>query len=247
MKPAPLVEIVEYLDRVLALSPRDDKEGNGLAVSAGETVSKLGAALNTTFHTIRQSMEAGVDFLVVHHTSWRDLDFHLADQKLSLLRSEGVSLYAAHESLDRAPVLGTGDTLAQILGLTIEGRFADGFGVYGRFREESFEALVALAERQLDGPITSWRKNDRFEKGSLTTGGGGLTGFIDEARAYGCDTYVTGEGSMYSPLFARETGMNLLLGSHYGTESPGVISLTEEIASEFSLPYVVIEGDKGIR
>ncbi len=61
----------------------------------------------------------------------------------------------------------------------------------------------------------------------VVTGAGGMTALLEEARALGCDTYVTGEGSLYTKLYARERRMNLLLGTHTATERPGVESLAQ--------------------
>ncbi len=61
-----------------------------------------------------------------------------------------------------------------------------------------------------------------------------------EARAAGCDTYLTGEGSMYTRLFAREVGMNLILAGHVETEAPGIHALARRTASRFSLPGVAL-------
>ena len=63
----------------------------------------------------------------------------------------------------------------------------------------------------------------------------------------GCDTYITGEGSMYTKLYAREIGMNLLFGSHYATELPGIKALTEQVSAQFGLPWEVVPEDLSLR
>ena len=49
---------------------------------------------------------------------------------------------------------------------------------------------------------------------------------LEEARSLGCDTYLTGEGSMYTKLYAREAGLNLIFGTHYATEKPGPMAIS---------------------
>lgn len=242
-----LRKVVSFIDQLLNVASESDLEGNGLAVAAGETVTKLGVALNTSFESIRRASELGVDLLLVHHTSWEAIDLHLKEEKFDQLRNFGVSLYAAHEALDRAPGFGTADTLASLLGLTIEGRWAQEEGVYGIFSVESFASLVNLAKDVLDGPVESWQNNSEFHRGAIATGAAGITTLLQEARELGCDTYMTGEGSLYTKLFAREIGINLIFGSHYATEFPGVKAFAQRVAEEFGLNWEAIPEDSAIR
>ena len=69
---------------------------------------------------------------------------------------------------------------------------------------------------------------------------------VEEARSLGCDTYLTGEGSMYTKLYAREAGINLIFGTHYATESPGPKALAEHLAGHFGLPWSFIKEDLDI-
>jgi len=78
---------------------------------------------------------------------------------------------------------------------------------------------------------------------AIVTGAGGATPCLDEAQRLGCDTYITGEGSPYTKLFAREVGLNLILATHYGTEVPGIRALGQRVATEFGLPCEVIAED----
>ena len=186
----PLDQIAQHIDTILDVQAESDREGNGLALRASDTVSKIGAAVNTSFDSIRQAKEKGVDLLLVHHTSWEVIDLHLRKEKLSLLKEQGTSLYAAHECLDRASGFGTADTLAGLLGLSIEGRFMDGQGVFGRFEASSFTALVRRSEQVLGISVESWENSSRFIKGAIATGGAGYTSYLQDARTLGCDTIL---------------------------------------------------------
>ena len=83
-------------------------------------------------------------------------------------------------------------------------------------------------------------EGSRSGRVAIVTGAGGDTGSLDEARRMGADTYLTGEGSMYTRMFARETGMNLLFGTHHATEAPGIKALGERIAAEAQIPWEFI-------
>lgn len=239
--------VVAYLDRFLRVSEEPDREGNGISVRAKDRVTRIGAAVNTSMESIRRAAEEQVDFLLVHHTSWREIDLQLTDYKFERLRREGISLYSAHEVLDRTPDIGCGDMLAALLGIEAEGRFASGYGVYGSVSAPSFSDLVDRAGAALGVPIESWENAPNCRKAGIVTGAAGLTTRLKEAKDLGCDTYITGEGSMYTKLFAREIGVNLVFGSHYATEFPGIKALAERTATEFGLPWTAIPEDLELR
>jgi dinuclear metal center YbgI/SA1388 family protein len=243
----PLAAVVAFLDQLLDIAHETDHEGNGLVVESCATVTRLGAALNTTLDGIRRAAEAGVDLLLVHHTSFSAIDLDLRPRKLDLLCQAGIALYAAHEALDRAPGFGTADTLAALLGVDVEERCIQGYGVYGRLTLGSFSALAARAHEVLDGPVQHWQNTSDSRRAAVVPGGAGLTVYLQEAQRLGCDTYVTGEGSMFTQLYAREVGLNLLLGSHYATEFPAVQALVRRVAQEFDLEWVALPGQPDIR
>ena len=179
----------------------------------------------------------------MHHTSWGEIDLHLKPEKLAALKARGISLYAAHETLDRAPGFGTADSLAAILNLAIEERCAGDEGVYGSFSLESFDALIEHIRSVLCVPVDAWCNTHEWRKGMIVTGGAGYTSYLQEARELGCDTYITGEGSLYTKLFAREVGLNLVFASHYATEYPGVKAFGQRVAEEFGLEWEAIPED----
>ena len=75
----------------------------------------------------------------------------------------------------------------------------------------------------------------------IVTGAGGMTSWLEEAIGLGCDTYLTGEGSMYTRLYAKEAGINLILGGHDLTERPGIEALGRRAAERFGIEHRFIE------
>jgi dinuclear metal center YbgI/SA1388 family protein len=241
MGPAvPVADIADYANQLLDVTLVDDTEGNGLVQPTRKPVAKIGAAVNTSFEAVERATELGVDLLLVHHTSWREMDLGLRDQKFELLGRRGIGLYAAHESLDYAREIGPADTLAQMLSLRTEERILGGAGVVGCFADTTLSALVARAERVLGGRVVVHAHNPRFVRGAIAPGGAGLTGHLEEAYRHGCDTYLTGEGCMYTDLFAQEVGLNLIFAGHYRTELPAIQALTRRVADHFGLAWVTV-------
>ena len=85
----------------------------------------------------------------------------------------------------------------------------------------------------LGEPVRAWQNNDRpIERICIVCGGGFITDYIKEAVDCGCDAFITGEKILYSVEFAQFVGINLLVGSHTGTEFPGVESLARRVAEK---------------
>jgi dinuclear metal center YbgI/SA1388 family protein len=246
-----LQQIVTHLDDLLDVSAYDegDQPANGLMVDVGRPVSRLAAAVNTSFASIDGAAAAGAQLLLVHHTTWASIDRHLKAEKEQALRAKGVSLYGAHAALDCSPQFGNAVTLAAALGVEVEGRFVPyGGGLAGACgkAEGPFAAFVDRVREVLGVRVDAWQNNDRFARIGIVPGGGPWTSYVDEARTLGCDTYLTGEGTMYTKLFAREIGMNLILATHYSTETYGIQALTKAVAGTFALPWDFIPEDPDV-
>jgi putative NIF3 family GTP cyclohydrolase 1 type 2 len=232
-------EIAAWLDAELGAEQyRAEEPENGLVVDAGRPVLRVASAVNTTFETIAEASAAGADLLIVHHPSWPYIDLGLHQRKLDAVVAAGMSLYGAHASLDCAED-GTGLALARLLG----GRFAEyqgGLaGIHGRFAG-GWDALIRVVSHRLGVTPEAHENAATCEQVGIVTGGGGMTSWLEEARAAGCDTYLTGEGSMYTRLFAREAGINLILAGHVATEAPGIHALRVRTSAQFELPGVAL-------
>jgi dinuclear metal center YbgI/SA1388 family protein len=247
---APLDEVVAYLDAKLEVDKFDEEASNGLVLRAGDTVTRVACAVNTSFHAITRAKFADADLLIVHHRTWPHIDLELVDQKLGRLRDNGISLYGAHSALDGASGFGNPDLLAAALGVYVQERFLPYHGgmagIVGRC-DLPFAQLTERMRDVLGVPVEAWENAPTCKRVAIATGGAGLTSQLEEARAHGADTYITGEGSMYTKLYARERGMNLIFGSHWATETLGVKSLASDVESRFGVPWVFITEQDDIR
>lgn len=245
-----LHEVAGFLDQLLGTERyREEEPENGLLLSTGRPVDRIAAAVNTSLTSVRAAVAAQAQLLIVHHAHWQWLGANPGKLKEEMLQSGGVSLYCAHSSLDCAPEIGTADSLARLLEVSVEGRFAPygggQAGVHGRVAG-TFEDLIARCRDALRVPIGVWRNTQDFGHVGIVTGAGGMTDFMEDGKRRGCDTYITGEGSMYTKLFAREANMNLVMGTHYATEAPGIKALAERTASEFGIPWVFVDEDPDV-
>ena len=99
--------------------------------------------------------------------------------------------------------------------------------------------LAHVAET-LKTPVRAWPNNAAFRRIGIVPGGGGTTHRLAAAVRLGCDTFLTGEGSLYTELFAREVGLTLVYASHVATEFPGICALAAHTGAEYGLPWVAL-------
>jgi dinuclear metal center YbgI/SA1388 family protein len=245
---ASLAEIVRWLDEQLDVARYAEAEpdSNGLlhGASTGDGVSKFAVAVSTSLAALMGAAKCGANLLIVHHPPWPGADLHLRDEKLAALDAANLSLYAAHASLDNAPRIGNGWALADVLGVTVDGTFAEHHGghagVYGRV-DGSFAEFIARTQRQLGVEVEAQAHAKPFGRVALVPGGGGDTAYVDAARQLGCDTFVTGEGSLFTRMFAKECGVNLILATHQATEAPGVRALGARLTEHAGIPWEFID------
>ncbi len=200
-------------------------------------MQRIGAALNTSFAAIDAAASLQIDLLIVHHAPWAEIDLHLREQKIAKLRALGISLYAAHESLDRSATERLGDMLAASLALTGILPTTSGL-VVGTAPAISFDAWLRLVSERLHASVRAWPNNSTFHRVAVVPGGGGRTHYLAAAVAEGCDTFLTGEGSLYTELFAFECGLSLVYATHTANEFPAICAFAASVAAEFGLRCV---------
>jgi dinuclear metal center YbgI/SA1388 family protein len=238
-----LDDVVRFLDERLEIEKFDEVESNGLIVRASDVVTSVAAAVSTSFHAISRAKSAQADLLIVHHRSWPEIDLELVEEKHQRLRQNGISLYGAHSALDAAPGISNGDGIAEATGVKVRERFLPYHGgmagVIGT-TSGTFQQFVDRLRSALGTLVEAHENNDRFGVVAIASGGAPYTSFVHEAAARGADTYVTGEITMYTRMYAKERKINLVAGSHYATETFGVRALAQLVESRFGIAWTFV-------
>jgi dinuclear metal center YbgI/SA1388 family protein len=236
-----LIEVKAYLDDLLQVAGLDES-GNGLVVGGRPEVGKVGLAVNCSFQAIEGAAQRGCDLLITHHAAWPHIDQHLSAQKYDRLRQLGVNYYAAHECLDLAREFGTSDALARAVRVAVQGTFdieGEAIAAHG-LTTGHFQEFVVRVGNQLGVEPRRWKNTDSFGHVGIIPGWGGRTDWMAQAQALGCDTFLTGEASMFGILFAKEAGLNLVVAGHYATETPGMMALSARIARDLKVEVTFI-------
>lgn len=196
-------------------------------------IRRIGYATNLTPEIIKRAKKMKVDFILTHHDTWEFI-FGMKRECNAMLQEYQMTHAFFHAPLDDAD-FGTSASLAKALGINKTKKelpYADLYygGRIGELDSEvSFEAFVVTLSEILEEPVRQCQNHHGVKKICVAAGGGNLTTEMKFAADKGCDTYVTGEYSLYSAQYARFVGMNLLVGSHTNTEILGVQAMAEKL------------------
>jgi dinuclear metal center YbgI/SA1388 family protein len=205
---------------------------NGLQVTHGRNVKKIGWAVDADLESIRKTGKEKVDFLIVHHgLFWGSsaLDREIRGKRIREAKRLRVAIYSSHLPLDAHPELGNSIGLLRALGLEKwkRKRFGRAMG-----REIGYKVQGGrLRLRDLINRMSrvTGRKSVVLGRGpkvcrriGIVTGG---FGDLDQVVRAGLDTLITGEADYPAEVKAGELGINLILGGHQATEVFGVREL----------------------
>lgn len=242
----PLNDLTAYCDDRTQACLYKDAPGawNGLQLANNRGVSKIGAAVDVGVVPFRAAVEAGVDFLIVHHGMFWDqprpfIGPHF--ERLATLIAGGCALYSSHLPLDGHPELGNNAILARQLGLEPALPFLvrDGQSIGWAARSTlDRAALRAALERQYPRVIALEYGSRTPQRIAFCSGSGNSA--VPELLHSGIDTLVTGElREEWFPV-AQDYGLNLYLCGHYATEVHGVQALAADVARRFGLPWTFL-------
>ena len=252
--PKPLLTaITNYCDRILRTKEVRDYEGavNGLQVENRGHVTRIAAAVDASLATVKLAMAAGADLMIVHHglfwsppNPWTGKKYEL----LQLLVENNLAVYSSHLPLDAHPRLGNNARLCAALGLK---KLKPFFLSHGRFIGFQTSEKIPRADlaRRLERATGAKPRilpggKSICEKIGVVTGGAG--GDLKQAAEEGVDTFITGEGPHWTYSQAEESGINVLYGGHYATETFGVKALAAHLSMKFKLPWEFLDHPTGL-
>jgi dinuclear metal center YbgI/SA1388 family protein len=229
-------QLAKECDRVLKTKKFRDYPGskNGLQVSHGRQIKKIGWAVDADIESIRKAGKEKVDFLIVHHgLFWGSsaLDRKIRAKRIREAKRLGVAIYSSHLPLDAHPELGNSIGLLMALGLVDSKRKPFGLAMGrpigckvegGRWKVRDLVNRLGRATGRKAVVLGCGPKVCR--KIGIVTGG---FGDLDQVVKAGLDTLITGEADYPTELKAKELGINLILGGHRETEVFGVRNLAK--------------------
>jgi dinuclear metal center YbgI/SA1388 family protein len=252
---APRQLLLGAFDQLLQPDRFKDFGPNGLQVEGRPEVRKIVSGVTASLALIEAAVAAQADAIFVHHgLFWRGQDGRIAGwmkQRLALLLSHDINLFAYHLPLDAHAELGNNAQLGLQLGLVAHegerGRFGDqGLGFLGgKAGGASFNSLEELAETiksVLKRPVTHVGRASHAIK-NVAWCSGGAQGYFEAAIAAGADAFITGEISEPQAHYAREMGVPFIACGHHASERYGAPAVAAHVAARFGLAHEFVDID----
>ena len=230
-----LNEFEQTIKKLFGTELLEEHDDYGFTNASNENIKKIGYATNLSLETVEKAIQNDVDLIVTHHDAW-DFLYGLRAACVKKMREHNISHFWIHGPLDFVE-FGTCTSLMETLEIDTITRYSSyneedgevpGIGEYIDFHD--FSHLTEKMRFKLNEPVRAWKNNNKEVKRiGILTGAGHSSSIIQKAADEGCDTYVTGEATLYSIQYAEFAGINLLVGSHTFTEIFGVKTLAEKI------------------
>jgi dinuclear metal center YbgI/SA1388 family protein len=250
-------ELVGYLDEYLRIEEIRDYGPQGLQVEGRNEVNRIVGMVDAQLPCVMEAVERNADMLLVHHGIFWGPSQPLRDALGNLVRTiitADLNLYAAHLALDAHPEVGNNVELARRLGLEVIEQWGTVNGIdlavlalvpQGEHHGVKLDYLVDRFE-QLIGPVKLVQSNGprNIKRVGILSGSGAKS--IHEAKALGCDLYITGETSHANYYDSLNAGINVIYGGHYTTETVGVQALGTHLQQRFGLDYEFVDLPTGI-
>jgi len=239
----------QALDALLQPEQFRDYGPNGLQVEGDRPVRLLVSGVTASRALIEAAIEVSADALLVHHgLFWRGQDGRVTGwmrERLRLLLTHGIHLFAYHLPMDAHAELGNNAQLGRILGLQADGRFGEqnlGFVGQSSGSWSCASSLSAHVEKVLGRSVICVGDAVRpIRRVAWCTGG--AQGYFEAAVAAGADAFITGEISEPQAHLARETGVAFLACGHHATERYGAPAIGARVAHDLDFEHRFIEID----
>lgn len=241
----------QAFDALLQPEKFRDYGPNGLQVEGDREVRLLISGVTASRALIEAAIEADADAIFVHHgLFWRGQDGRVTGwmrERLRLLLTHGIHLFAYHLPLDAHPELGNNAQLARVLGFQVDGRFGEqdlGFvgGAAGSIGWAGPQALADHVATVLGRAVTCVGDSERPVR-RVAWCSGGAQSYFEAAIAQGVDAFITGEISEPQAHLAQETGVAFLACGHHASERYGAPAVAARVAQDLGVQHRFIEID----
>ena len=241
MKKCTVQIVAEAVSRLAPRRLAEDWDNPGLLVGEPSTeVKKIFVCLDVLDQNILQAIELDAQIIVAHHP----LIFHAiknirADlplgKKLSRLIKNNLAVFAAHTNLDIAAG-GVNDILAEKIGLVDVKNFGDEEFSMGRLgtleTPMTAEDFARHVKKVLNADNVRLVNAGDFPIKKVGLCGGAGAEFIQKAKFFGAQAFVTGDVKYHEAQAAVENGIHVVDAGHFATEFPIVHVLAEYLRDE---------------
>ncbi len=237
-------DIVCFLNTYLNSDSFKDYCPNGMQVIGRPEVRRVALGVSANLECFRFAAMGGADMLLVHHgLFWENMPREIGAMmkaRLKILFEYDITLLGYHLPLDAHAEIGNNALWLKTLGFTPEnislgdarGKPIGAIGVAPK-RQTLLSLVEEIATIAGAEPRVYAYGPGTVRRLGVVTGGG--QGYLLEAIARGCDTFLTGEVGEPTEGIAREGGINFIAAGHYNSEKIGVQALGDLLHTQFGV------------
>lgn len=237
-------ELTRYLNDYLQVERFRDYGPNGMQVIGRPEVRRVALGVSANLECFRLAAARQADMLIVHHgLFWENMPRTVGAMmkaRLKMLFEHDMTLLGYHLPLDAHAEIGNNVLWLKHLGLTVEGvelvqAHGQLIGAVGIAAQRlTLRDLVEQVQALAGGTANVYAYGPQtIRRLGVVTGGG--QGYLLEAIALGCDTFLTGETGEPTEAIAREEGINFIAAGHYNSEKIGVQALGDLLQTQFGV------------
>src|SRR5260221_8852745 len=235
-------ELTRYLNDYLRVARLRDYGANGMHVIGLPEVRRGALWVSATLECFRLAGARQADMLIVQHgLFWENMPRTveaMMKARLKMLFEHDMTLLGYHLPLDAHAEIGNNVLWLKHLGLGVEGV------ALGQAHGQLIGAVGIAAQRltlrdlvEQVQALAGWTANayaygpQTIRRLGVVTGGG--QGYLLEAVALGCDTFLTGETGEPTQAIAREDGINFIADGKHNSQQIGVQALGDLLQTQF--------------
>jgi putative NIF3 family GTP cyclohydrolase 1 type 2 len=239
----------------------------GLFTKTTEEIQLVATTVFLTDVVLRNAVENTLLF-THHHFNYYENERGLqplTEETMITLKKKGISIFVCHAPLDTHKIYGTSVALAQHCEIIIDELFYDYYSaptaLLGHINEQPIDVFTDNVMRKLDRlDLTVKRHRENAKRIGVVAGGGDIPEILQYAYDKDCDTLLTGTiVNRWNLPFLQETNkkmhdlnkklkMNLIGGTHYGTERPAMINVLDLFRkNEIECSYIEDDDLKNFR
>ena len=243
-----LLSITRFLNKELDIKNISDSSKNGLQVRSFKEVKKIAFAVDACVDVFEKAKKQGCDLVIVHHgLFWKGKKQYVnqTEKRVSFLKRNNLSLYAAHLPLDKHNKYGNNIELCRILKLKNIKDFGEYkkvvIGFKGEFQKTiSINEIESILNKSLKTKCKSYNFNyNKIKTIGIVSGGGGNE--FKDAVTQKLDCFLTGEEYHSIYHHAKEGKISLIFAGHYATETLGIKALMPVLEKRFDVKTVFID------
>ncbi len=219
-------------------------DNSGILLDCGEEITKIFFSLDLSMLAIERAKLFGAQLIMTHHpaiyTPLKSLKAGGEGKEILSCARAGISVISSHINLDCAKggideslMNGLGGERALCLSEPLSG---GGYGRVFEVEETPLQNYVEAVKRKFHTDRVTVYGDRPVRKVACFCGGGMEERSVAFAAQNGADTFVSSDGKHHLVTAAVESGMNVLLLTHYAAEVYGFHRYYEKIKEKSGVP-----------